>query len=143
MDSLVILSEEDNHLLEEFSKLSSDAENILDDMFEVEEKTTETDREANTEEMMDELLGEVIDSIPEQSTDQTKLIEPSNSEPACTKKPFVQQKIQRPSLALSITSLTAQLQHQLQLAPRLMSTLIMISPMTLNSQTLSQLAQKK
>ena len=85
LDSLVILSEEDN-LLEEFSKLSSDAERILNDMFEVEDKTNETDREVNTEEMMDELLGEVIDNIPEQNTDQTKLIELSNSEPACTKK---------------------------------------------------------
>ena len=54
-------------------------------MFEVEDETTESDREFNTEEMMDELQGEVIDNIPEQNTDQTKLIELSNSEPACTK----------------------------------------------------------
>ena len=40
-------------------------------MFEVEDETTESDREFNTEEMMDELQGEVIDNIPEQNTDQT------------------------------------------------------------------------
>ena len=35
---------------------------------------------------MDKLLGEVIDNIPEQNTDQTKLIDLSSPEPACTKK---------------------------------------------------------
>ena len=79
LDSLVILSEEDN-LLEEFAKLSGDAEKILNDMFEVEDETPETNRETNTEEMMDEILGEVIDSIPEQNT------EPSCSKSAGTKK---------------------------------------------------------
>ena len=54
-------------------------------MFEVENETTDTDREVNTEEIMNKLLGEVIDNIPEQNTDQTKLINLSSPEPACTK----------------------------------------------------------
>ena len=93
LDSLVILSEEDN-LLEEFSTLSSDAEKIHNSMFEVENEATDIDRETNTEEMVDELLEEVIDNIPDQKVDQTntedndqtKLTDLSSPKPACTQK---------------------------------------------------------
>ena len=84
-------------MLEEFSTLSCDAEKILNVMFEVENEATDIDRETNTEDMLDELLEEVIDNIPEQEvdqittsntgdSDQTKLTDINTENPACTKK---------------------------------------------------------
>ena len=107
LDSLVILSEEDN-LLEEFSTLSSDAEEILNAMFEVEPETSDMNKETSTEKIVNELLYEVIGNISEDQNkttnsntededqtkptnsnpeydDQTKLTDSSIEKPACTK----------------------------------------------------------
>ena len=109
LDSLVILSEE-NNLLEEFSTLSSDAEEILNGMFEGETETSDMNKDTNTEKMVDDLLDEVIGNIPEEDddentnsntedddqtkptysnpedNDQTKLTDSNIEKPACTTK---------------------------------------------------------
>ena len=84
LDTLVILNEEDN-LLEEFSKLSSEAEEILNSIFEVEPEASDQDKETDTEKIVDELLDEVISNISEADDDQTKPFDSNTEKPACTK----------------------------------------------------------
>ena len=56
-------------MLEEFSTISSDAEEILNSMFEVETETSDMNKDTNTEKMVDDLLDEVIGNIPEEDDD--------------------------------------------------------------------------